>query len=114
MIILLTSFGTYLLESVKYILYTCSFLFMLFFHPSETIYCLYFEAYFESCFLPRMLLLLLFYTPRFLKRFSTKMLSLGEVAKPARALAKRGLNCFRSNLKITTVISIVEKEVRKV
>ena len=87
---------------------------MLFFHPSETIYYLYFEAYFEPSFLPRKLLLLLFYTPRFLKRFSTKMLSLGEVAKPGRALAKRGLNCCSSNVKITTVISVVEKEVRKV
>jgi len=42
------------------------------------------------------------------------MLSLGEVAKPARALAKRGLNCCSSNVKITTVISVVEKEVMKV
>jgi len=40
------------------------------------------------------------------------MLSLGEVAKPARALAKRGPNCCSSDVKITTVISVVEKEVR--
>jgi len=60
------------------------------------------------------MLLLLFYTPRFLKRFSTKMLSLGEVAKPARALVNRGLNCCSSIVKITAVISVVEKEVRKV
>ncbi len=42
------------------------------------------------------------------------MLSLGEVAKPARALVNRGLNCCSSIVKITAVISVVEKEVRKV
>jgi hypothetical protein len=35
------------------------------------------------------------------------MLSLGKVAKPSRLLAKRGIS-FSSNVKIPTVIGVVE------